>query len=104
MKNVIQLGAGILLVAVLLTKKKEVGNSDQSDESPLMGDVIPIVVPATIDVVNNRMGVSEMNKALSPFLTNIEVSDTERLINALNSLQMPQGTLNDLPNDVVPIK
>lgn len=87
MKNLIQIG-GILLLVVLLSKKKEVVSSDQAETAGgLLSETIPIIVPATINAAAEKLGVSEANRALSPTLTNYEISDTEKLINALELRQ-----------------
>lgn len=96
MKNLIQIGGGILLLVVLLSKKKEVVSSDQAETAGgLFSETIPIIVPATINASAEKLGVSEANRALSPTLTNYEISDTEKLINALNHSQSVLGTIDN---------
>ena len=80
MKSLLNIGGGILLVALLLSKKKEVVNPDIKNETP------PIIPPIAV-LPPSEARVEPTNASFSPTLTTYEVSETEMLINALNELK-----------------
>ena len=84
MKSLLNIGGGILLVILLLSKKKEVVNPDIKNETPPIIPPIAVLPPSEARV---DARVEPTNASFSPTLTTYEVSDTEKLINALNELK-----------------